>query len=221
VVALRALGRAYVRRRYAILFYVLLITIAGRPLADALGRDADVLELLLGSSLLAAVLPIGNRYGRLSLLFVLLAGWASSVWFDRPIFVTGSLATFTIIALIAAANALGFALRASSIDGEHLYAALGAYVLVGIFFGIVYWLLEETWTASFSVAGGGTFSRANAIYFSFVTLTTLGYGEVVPRSEVARGFVMVEAVVGQLYLAVMVARLVSLYAPRDRGGEAS
>jgi len=50
-----------------------------------------------------------------------------------------------------------------------------------------------------------------AIYYSFVTLTTLGYGDIVPRSEVARGLAIMEALVGQLYLAVMVARLVSLY----------
>jgi hypothetical protein len=50
-----------------------------------------------------------------------------------------------------------------------------------------------------------------AIYYSFVTLATLGYGDIVPRSEVARGLTIMEAVAGQLYLAVLVARLVSLY----------
>ena len=49
------------------------------------------------------------------------------------------------------------------------------------------------------------------IYYSFVTLTTLGYGDIVPRSEVVRGLAIMEAVAGQLYLAVMIARLVSLY----------
>jgi voltage-gated potassium channel Kch len=62
--------------------------------------------------------------------------------------------------------------------------------------------------------GGGTvngFSTADGIYFSFVTLATLGYGDFVPKTEVARGLVILEAIAGQLYLAVMVARLVSLY----------
>ena len=57
----------------------------------------------------------------------------------------------------------------------------------------------------------GQFSLANGIYFSFVTLATLGYGDVVPQTEIARGLAILEAVSGQLYLAVMVARLVSLY----------
>ena len=49
-----------------------------------------------------------------------------------------------------------------------------------------------------------------------MTLTTLGYGDIVPRSEVGRGLAILEAVVGQLYLAVMIARLVSLYAVGER-----
>ena len=57
-----------------------------------------------------------------------------------------------------------------------------------------------------------------AIYYSFVTLTTLGYGDVVPRSEAVRGLAILEAVVGQLYLAVMIARLVSLYAVGEGKG---
>jgi len=214
-------GRAYLRRRYAILFYSLLLTLVARPLAGALGRDADTLELLLGLSLLAAVLPVRNRIGRRALLTVVIAGWGSGFWFDGPSFISWRLAIFTIVGLIAAASALRFALLATAVDSEHLHAALGAYVLVGVFFGVVYWVLENTWPASFSLAGEGSFSRANAIYLSFVTLTTLGYGDVVPTSEVARGFVMVEAVMGQLYLAVMVARLVSLYARSEGRGAPS
>jgi len=60
---------------------------------------------------------------------------------------------------------------------------------------------------------------ATAFYHSAVNFTTLGYGDIVPRTDVARGLTIVEGVGGQLFLAVMVARLVSLYAqgqPRTR-----
>ena len=78
----------------------------------------------------------------------------------------------------------------------------------------MYWVLEQIWPGSLVWAGGNTqegFPVAAAIYFSFVTLATLGYGDVVPHGEVARGLAIIEAIAGQLYLAVMVARLVSLY----------
>ena len=94
-------------------------------------------------------------------------------------------------------------------DAEHLYAALSAYLLAGIFFGISYWVLEQIAPRTFTTTGD--FSRVSAIYFSFVTLATLGYGDIVPRSDVARGLAILEGVGGQLFLAVLVARLVSLY----------
>jgi ion channel len=100
------------------------------------------------------------------------------------------------------------------VDREHLYAGLSAYLLAGIFFGVLYWVIERTWAGSFALPGAGgqsPWALTAAIYYSFVTLTTLGYGDIVPRSEVARGLAILEAVAGQLYLAVMIARLVSLY----------
>jgi voltage-gated potassium channel len=57
-----------------------------------------------------------------------------------------------------------------------------------------------------------------AIYYSFVTLATLGYGDIVPRSELARGLAIMEALAGQLSLAVMIARLVSLYVSGEGKG---
>ena len=79
--------------------------------------------------------------------------------------------------------------------------------------------LEHAAPGSIAVASQAAnqgLSPGTATYFSFVTLATLGYRAVVPRSEVARGVAIVEAVAGQLYLAVMIARLVSLYVFDER-----
>ena len=135
-------------------------------------------------------------------------------WLNQAALVPVNLALWTVIALLAAASALRFALGARLVDREHLYAGLSAYLLAGIFFGVFYWVLERTWSGSLAISGEGVQSNVSltlAIYYSFVTLTTLGYGDVVPRSEMARGLATIEAVAGQLYLAVMIARLVSLY----------
>jgi voltage-gated potassium channel Kch len=121
-----------------------------------------------------------------------------------------TLGPWTLIGLFAAAGALRFAMHAKEVDAEHLYAALSAYMLAGIFFGLFYWVLEQISPGSFVLSG--EFSRMSALYFSFVTLATLGYGDIVPRTDLTRSVAMVEGVGGQLFLAVMVARLVSLYA---------
>jgi hypothetical protein len=212
------LWHAYLRWRYAILFYSLLLTLAVGPLCSALGFRANLLELFLAMNLLAAVLPIGVRKTRrilLTILGVAFVGRGALAWLGRPVLVSMDLALWTVVALLAAASALRFVLSARVVDRERLYAGLSAYLLAGIFFGVFYWVLEQTWSGSFAVPGEGvqsTFSLQAAMYYSFVTLTTLGYGDIVPRSEVARGLAIVEAVAGQLYLAVMIARLVSLYA---------
>jgi hypothetical protein len=181
------------------------------------GFHADVLELFLAINLLAAVLPMGGRKTRLILLIILviaLAGRGGMTWIGQGELVPLDLALWTVVALLAAVSALRFALGARVVDREHLYAALSAYLLAGTFFGVFYWILERTLPGSFAVPGEGAqghFSLPTAIYYSFVTLATLGYGDIAPRSEIARGLAILEAVAGQLYLAVLIARLVSLY----------
>jgi voltage-gated potassium channel len=219
--------RTYCGWRYMILFYSLLLTLAVGPLRGALGVRTNLLELFLAINLLAAVVPVGGRKTRLvllTLLIVALVGRGITAWLDQAALAPMSLALWTLVALLAAASALRFALGARAVDREHLYAGLSAYMLAGIFFGVFYWVIERTWSGSFAVPGEGVqshFSLAMAIYYSFVTLATLGYGDIVPRSEVARGLAILEAVVGQLYLAVLMARLVSLYVLEQSKGNHS
>ena len=216
--ALAALGSAYFQHRYTILFYSLLLTIAAGPLFASMGYGTDLIELFLAANLVAAVIPVRRRSGRRLLLVILIAALIirlATAWLNQATLAVASLMILTVIALIAAGIALRFAFSARSVDRQHVDAALSAYLLAGVFFGSFYWVLEQIQPGTFTFAGD--FSRTSAMYFSFVTLATLGYGDIVPRSDVARGLAIVEGVGGQLFLAVLIARLVSLYA---RGKEA-
>lgn len=213
---LRALGSAYARRSYAILFYALLLTMAAAPLFAAVGFTGALLEYFLAANLLAAVMPVGNTRSRRAFLPVAALIWLArpiTAWLDRPALSALTLGVWTLMGLLAAVHALRFAMGATKVDAEHLYAALSAYLLAGTSFGLFYWVLEQMTPGTFISAG--EFSRMSAFYFSFVTLATLGYGDIVPRSDIARGLAMVEGIGGQLFLAVMVARLVSLYGRGD------
>ena len=210
---LSALGLTYLCRRYTILFYTLLLTMVAVPLFAAFELTGALIDYLLAASLLAAVMPVDTARSRRVVLTVTALVWLArpvTAWFDHPVLSAMTLGLWTLIGLFAAAGALRFAMSATQVDAEHLYAALSAYLLAGIYFGLFYWVLEQVWPGTFAVAAD--FSRMSAIYFSFVTLATLGYGDIVPRTDVARGLAIVEGVGGQLFLAVMVARLVSLYA---------
>ena len=213
--ALHVLGRIYLRRRYVILFYTLLLTMVAAPVVAAFELKGSLMEFFLAANLLAAVMPVSAGKGRRILLAILTVVWLArpaTAWFDHSSLAAITLGMWTLIGLFAAAVALRFAMRAPLVDAEHLYAALSAYLLAGIFFGLFYWVLQQSWPGTFAITGD--FSRMSAIYFSFVTIATLGYGDIVPRTDVARGLAIVEGVGGQLFLAVMVARLVSLYTRR-------
>jgi len=216
-----AVADVYIRKRYSILFYSLLLTFVASPLLAALQWKSTFIELLLATTLLIAVLPVRTvsvRWSLWILMALALAGRLSSAYLGQT-FSSFNLGIFTLVGLLAAVNALRFTLRATAIDSAHIYAALSAYLLAGISFGILYWVMEHTWPGSLLYGGGSVngFSTADGIYFSFVTLATLGYGDFVPKTEVARGLAVLEAVAGQLYLAVMVARLVSLYVSGSAG----
>jgi hypothetical protein len=209
--------QAYLRRRYAVLFYSLLLTLVGHPIAIAIGMTGNFLQLFMGLNLLAAALPGDSRIGR----WVVSASLLGAILVRTVALSVGhvglqhaSIVLLAGIALFSVFSALRFALRASAITPEHLYAALSAYLLAGVFLGMVYASVAQEWPDAIIVSGGGAshpFTLANGIYFSFITLATVGYGDFVPGNDVVRGLAIVEAIAGQFYLAVMIARLMSLY----------
>jgi hypothetical protein len=209
----RLLSRRYTKHRYAILFYSLLLTLAAVPLLAALDHDTDLIRVPLAFDLIVAVLSLHHGLGRSYLLFITITSVAVGLTAElivHPLISAVIPPLMTAIAFLTAAGAVRFAMRARNVDVEHVYAGLSAYLLAGVFFGVLHWRVEQVWPGSYAGSGGG-FSLASAIYFSFVTLATLGYGDLVPKTELARGLAVLEAVAGQLYIAVMLARLVSAH----------
>jgi voltage-gated potassium channel len=208
---LRDVGHSYLRRRYSILFYTLLFTMVVSPMAAALGFSGTLVESLLAACLLVAVMPVhtgeisdpsaGNP-GR----SVVGTACHSLVWTSKA---------FCADTRHLDANwAAGRQLRCGSPCMEFRSTPSTCLLLIyWLAFTLTfcigrYWALNQVDPAMFSV---GDFSRSRAIYFSFVTLATLGYGDIVPHTDVARSLAVVEGVGRQLFLAVLVARLVSLY----------
>ena len=207
----RSLGKNYLNRRYTILFYALVFTLVASPVTAALGLSGALIESFLATSLLVAVMPISRGRIRTFLLTAMIALWLArplTEWLGHPTLSQVTLAAWTLIGLLAAVAALRFAMGGSRVDAEHLFAALSAYLLAGLYFGLLFWAVEQIHPGSLVATN---FSRTGAIYYSFVTLATIGYGDIVPRTDVARGIAILEGVGGQLFLAVLVARLLSLY----------
>ena len=97
---------------------------------------------------------------------------------------------------------------------DRVMGAVVLYLLIGLEWAVAYGFLDAYSPGAFTGAGGGSeYTLERWVYFSFVTLTTVGFGDIAPVSRAARSLAILEALVGQLYPAVILARLVSL--PRD------
>ncbi|TDJ30785.1 MAG: two pore domain potassium channel family protein [Gammaproteobacteria bacterium] len=101
---------------------------------------------------------------------------------------------------------------AGPINSNRLLGAVSIYLLLGLIWAVVYVGILEVDPAAFRGSGGGPWleSFPEFVYFSFVSLTTLGYGDISPATPIARFVVYLEAILGQLYLAIMVAGLVGI-----------
>ena len=182
------------------------------PAATTIGLSAVTIKVLLGLTLFAAVMPNATKRTRYLLLTAVLllifARFASDEGAVKlnPAFV---LVAVGLTGLAAAGGALRFAVRSESVDSETIYAALSTYLLAGLFFGQIYWSVEAIRPGS--LIGPDPTTETTSVYYSFVTLATLGYGDYLPRTDIARGIATFEVIGGQLFLAVLVARLIGAF----------
>jgi Ion channel len=153
-----------------------------------------------GLFVLAAAAAVANLVPRADLALEPLVFVASGVLY--------LLAPFSIVRHIAYRRA---------VDKETMLGALAAYLFIGMAFAFVYRFLGAVQASTFFGDGGdGTLSQD--LFFSFVTLTTTGYGDLVPAGNPGQSLAVLEALLGQLFLVTAVGKLVSAWRPRGWQG---
>ncbi len=93
---------------------------------------------------------------------------------------------------------------------EIMYAAVACYLLIGILLMMVHIMIDNYMPGSYSASSGVPLESYDFLYFSLVTLTTLGYGDITPTTQFAKGISVLEAVIGVFYIGLIISRLVSL-----------
>ena len=178
-----------------------------------------VLDVLMTLVLLAGLLAVAEHRRIFPIVAVMsivsiAVRWAE--WFvplaDLPALREVSLLmALSVLAVAVGINVFG----AGQAVADRVTGAVVLYLLIGAAWAIPYAMLHAHSQGAFSGVEGGTgYQMERWIYFSFVTLTTVGYGDITPVTRAARSLAILEALVGQLYPAVILARLVSL--PSDR-----
>src|SRR5512143_2830990 len=133
----------------------------------------------------------------------------------EPVIRVAELVSLLLLLLVV----LGQTFRAGPVTGHRIQGGIAGYVLLGLAWAQSYALLEMLHPGSFSGAIDAAAGHRSFVYFSFVTLTTVGYGDILPVHPAARSLAMLEAVTGPLYIAILLARLVSLAMAPGTGGD--
>jgi hypothetical protein len=202
-------------------FYMFVLPCLGSP--GIVNRFMiDIFLSLLLITGIAAIL-VDKRFFVMVTAIVIIAlvfRWAGFFSTSPVLHVLGYLATITSIILFCI-FVLTRVLMKGPITLRRIEGAIAAYLLLGLAWTYAYKLVEYLNPGSFtgSISESGGFSSWT--YFSFVTLATLGYGDISPVHPVARSLATAEAITGQLYLAILIARLVSqeLYYRTSKEGE--
>ena len=127
-----------------------------------------------------------------------------------------------IFMLFILGHLLRFVVVSKRVSSDLIFASLCVYLLIGVVWAHIYLLMELVTPEALSIPTeiGQSYSALlrELLYYSYVTLTTLGYGDIIPGTPIARSWAAMEAIVGQLYLAVIVARLMGLYIASELTG---
>jgi voltage-gated potassium channel Kch len=117
---------------------------------------------------------------------------------------------FFIRVFIVAAKQVLFV---GKIDANKIIGSLTLYILLGLIWAVIYLILLAMDPNAFSGIEAADWKQifSRVAYYSFVTLTTLGYGDILPTNHVAEFFVYMEAITGVFYMAIIVSSLISLH----------
>lgn len=132
----------------------------------------------------------------------------------RPLEIFFLMATITFL-VYCASIILRRLVYSNAVTRNEVYGTVNLYILIGTFWSYVYSLLELFQPGSFTPPTAPPDVGVRFLYFSFVTLATLGYGDITPRMPLAQSLAVIEAIVGQFYLAMVVAYLVSRYVTHE------
>ncbi|MES2922655.1 MAG: ion channel [Verrucomicrobiota bacterium] len=205
------------------LLVTLVLLIMVTPFVEDMKHGSQIEAGMLTLVLISAGLAVGGRrrvmiIASMLLVPTLLAQWTHHL-FPHLVSPGAHLVLGMLFIGFVVGHLLRFILRAARVDAEVLCAGISVYLMIGLMWALAYMLTGNLSASAFSFANDPdptndrTMTSFNAFYFSFTTLSTLGFGDIAPVSKVARTLAIMEAVTGMFYMAILISRLVSMYAP--------
>jgi len=209
------------RDKYRILLLCIVLLVFAEPLVPNVEISNYMFLVLMSLILITGVYAVRGKRKHLISAFILLIPTLLVFWFQIPshnefyiLFArTSPVLLFGYISLLIFLDVM----TSRQVNADIIAGGVSVYLLIGLIFSLIYhayYILDPT---SFSIAapldpphGEGSPYLYLFTYFSYVTMTTLGYGDISPVTLEARTMVQVETLMGQLYVAIFIARLVSI-----------
>ena len=208
------------KERFLILMGLIMALLVLGPILEKFVAIRILIDIFL-TAIVLSMLYIATykkrlvQIGRLLAMVMLISLWLK-YFFNYEVFAATSMMIGVLFTIVVTAHTLAFIIKSETVTREVIYAAMVIYLLVAQLWALVYTFLDLIDPASFNLPQGQS-DFLIFEYYSFVTLTTLGYGDITPLTKVAKAFSVLEAVVGQLYLVVVVAWFVGMYVSRKSG----
>jgi voltage-gated potassium channel Kch len=220
--------KSFTEGRFLSLLVFLLLFIVLHPFLEGVTFGKTLLEVLLVLTLISAVYAMS--YKRRTFYIALVLGAPGLIYrlvqVFRPeahLFALWAVVTAVPFLIFVTVISIHYVMSSEEVTADTLYGASAVYLLVGLTFGMAFTVIaaHNPGAFHFALAGEGS-TWGDYVYFSFVTLTTLGFGDIIPASSLTRSLAFQEAVFGVLYTTVLVARLVGIFTSqkiirRDQG----
>ena len=211
-----ALRRVFFQRCFY-LFVVLLALIGVSPFLEG-ARGTYLLAGLNAFIVLAAAAALGRTALSFLLVFCLVGAAVglrfASVERGAEALFNWALVLHALVYVTVLILLLRYVFGPEVMDGDRLWGAASAYLMIGILWCLIYALIELEKDQTFYVRGqAAKLQLIDLLYFSFSTITTIGFGDIVPATRGAQLAAVFEGIVGTLFLAILIAKLVGVYPP--------
>jgi hypothetical protein len=213
----RYVGR--INNAFGLVLLLVIVTYAVSSLTRFVGWSAVAVTTVSCASGAVALGSSGMRAPAVrSGILLMLASIACAViaaLTDAPGFLAASGIIQTLLLAAATAAILRAVLSESVVSFRTILGAISVYMIFGLLFTSLYATVDRLQAGAFFAEGAGT-GTGDLIFFSFTTLTTTGYGNLVPATQPGKMIAGLEMMLGQIFLVTLIAGLVSLWRPRSR-----
>jgi len=212
------------RGKFFYLFLAQVLLVALSPYFEKPGLPILMLRLLAAVAFFTGVYAVSEKRAQwvTALALAVPAGVLNAVFAFRPHIQINLPALITTILFLAytLVTLLRAVLRAETVTLDTIYGALSVYLLIAFLWGTAFMLLETLHPGALAPNASShpnhPIDWSDCMFYSFVTLTSLGYGDMVPVIPESRSLSILEAVSGIMYVAILIARLVGLYSSTRR-----